>query len=122
MENSNNGLLGNPDELNWLNMINAGGIRGLLQSLSKTQITGGGNYGAGERVFHGNANIPLSDNFTASIGGNSVDVPNYKKNMITSFGGNYRTNKGTGYGLNFSREPNENGPNKRVMATLNIPF
>ena len=38
-------------------------VRKLIQALSRTQVSGGGNAGAGERIMYAEANIPLSDNF-----------------------------------------------------------
>ena len=116
------GLLGNPDELKLLNMINSGGIMGFLQSLRNTQITGGGNFGAGERVLSGTATIPLSEEWRAYVGGHSIKAQGFNENKITDVGLNYKPVEGTDFGLNIYRRPNEYGPDQGVWVTLNKQF
>ena len=97
-------------------------VRKLIQALSRTQVSGGGNAVAGERIMYAEANIPLSDNFSVDVGGSSVKVPGFKQNMITNFGGNYITDDGLNVGLNANLQPNEYGKNRGLMATFSKDF
>ncbi len=93
-------------------------IRKLIQALSDTQITGGGNAGARERIIYGNLNMPLSENTSVDVGVNSVKVPGFNKNMLTNFGVNHTTNNGLKFGVNVNPMRNNRG----LMATFGTDF
>ena len=97
-------------------------VRKLIQALSRTQVSGGGNAGAGERIMYANLNMPVSDNTSFDVGVNSVKVPGLNKNEITNFGVNHRTDDGLNVGLNANLQPNEYGKNRGLMGTLSKNF
>ena len=93
-------------------------VRKLIQALSRTQVSGGGNAGAGERIMYANLNMPVSDNTSFDVGVNSVKVPGLNKNEITNFGVNHRTNNGVQVGANFNPMRNNRGG----MFTIGTEF
>ena len=93
-------------------------VRKLIQALSNIQITGGGNAGAGERIIYGNLNMPISENTSVDVGGSSVKVPGFNKNMLTNFGVNHTTNNGLKVGVNVNPMRNNRG----LMATFGADF
>ena len=93
-------------------------VRKLIQALSRTQVSGGGNAGAGERIMYANLNMPVSENTSFDVGVNSAKVQGFNKNEITNLGVNHITDNGLKVGVKANLQPNEYGKNRFGMFTI----